>query len=144
MRSDGCVGLDVGRLLGALIIFFYNFFPSQIYEEMKRKCATVSVEVRKSQHKYVIGSKGSGIADILFETGVSVEMPPSDSDKETITLRGPQDKLGSALTKVYEKANSVCSVEVVAPLWIHRHIIGKKGMNIRSFTQDYPKVAFFT
>jgi len=111
-----------------------------IYEEMKRKCATVSVEVRKSQHKYVIGSKGSGIADILFETGVSVEMPPSDSDKETITLRGPQDKLGSALTKVYEKANSVCSVEVVAPLWIHRHIIGKKGMNIRSFTQDYPKV----
>lgn len=54
---------------------------------MKRKCATVSVEVRKSQHKYIIGPKGAGIAEILQESGVSVEMPPTDSDKETITLR---------------------------------------------------------
>lgn len=54
---------------------------------MKRKCATVSVEVRKTQHRYVIGPKGAGIAAILQETGVSVEMPPTESDKETITLR---------------------------------------------------------
>lgn len=54
---------------------------------MKRKCATVSVEVRKSQHKYIIGPKGAGIAEILQGSGVSVEMPPTDSDKETITLR---------------------------------------------------------
>lgn len=112
----------------------------QIYEEMKRKCATVSVEVRKSQHKYVIGPKGSGIAEILQDSGVSVEMPPTDTDKETITLRGPQEKLGLALTKVYEKANSVSTAEVKAPSWIHRHIIGKKGSGIRSITQDFPKV----
>lgn len=112
----------------------------EIYEELSRKCATVSVEVRKTQHKYVIGPRGSGITEILQETGVSVEMPPSDSDKETITLRGPQEKLGLALTKVYERANSVCSVEVIAPSWIHRHIIGKKGSGIRAITQDYPKV----
>jgi len=111
-----------------------------IFEEMKRKCATVSVEVRKSQHKYVIGPKGVGIAEILQESGVSVEMPPTDSDKETITLRGPQEKLGLALTKVYEKANSVCTSEVRAPSWIHRHIIGKKGSGIRAITSDYPKV----
>lgn len=112
----------------------------EIHDELKRKCATVSVEVRKTQHKYVIGPRGAGITEILQETGVSVEMPPSDSDKETITLRGPQEKLGLALTKVYEKANSVCSVEITAPSWIHRHIIGKKGSGIRSITQDYPKV----
>lgn len=47
------------------------------------------------QHKYVHGPKGTGIAEILQLTGVSVEMPPLDSQKETITLRGPQDKLGS-------------------------------------------------
>ena len=54
---------------------------------MKRKCATVSVEVKKSRHIYVIGPKGTGIAEIFQDTGVSVEMPPSDSAKETITLR---------------------------------------------------------
>jgi len=55
-------------------------------------------------------------------------------------VKGPQEKLGIALTKVYEKANSVSSAEVKAPSWIHRHIIGKKGSGIRSITQEYPKV----
>jgi len=54
----------------------------------------VSVEVPKSQHKYVIGPRGSTIAEILQTTGVSVEMPPNDSTTGTITLRGPHDKLG--------------------------------------------------
>ena len=56
--------------------------------------ATVSVEVKKSQHRYVIGPKGNSINEILSETGVYVEMPSSDSPSETITLRGPQEKLG--------------------------------------------------
>ena len=134
---------------------------------MKTKCSVVSVEIRKSQHKYIIGPKGVGIAEILQDTGVSVEMPPTESSLETVTLRvfidtiipfkfrkimacffisnsqGPQEKLGVALTKLYEKANSVCTSEVKAPSWIHRHIIGKKGSGIRAITQDYPKVIVF-
>lgn len=54
----------------------------------------MSVEVPKSQHKYVIGHRGSTIAEILQTTGVSVEMPPNDSTTGTITLRGPHEKLG--------------------------------------------------
>ena len=42
------------------------------------RCTTVSVEVRKSQHKYVIGQRGSGLGEILGATGVSVEVPPTD------------------------------------------------------------------
>ncbi len=62
----------------------------------------MSVEVKKSQHKYIIGPKGNSINEILKETGVFVEMPSSDSTSETITLRGPQEKLGlgeSLITK---------------------------------------------
>lgn len=77
---------------------------------------------------------------ILYSLGVSVEMPPLDSDLETITLRGEPDKLGQALTQVYEKASSVVSAEVDAPRWLHRFIIGRKGQNIRKITQDLPKV----
>ena len=69
----------------------------------KRKCQTVSVEVRKSQHKYVIGPKGCNLHEVLRDYGVSVEVPPLDSPSETITLRGDQDKLGPALTVVYSK-----------------------------------------
>ncbi|KAJ8954741.1 hypothetical protein NQ318_011436 [Aromia moschata] len=171
-----------------------------IYKRMEKKSATVSVEVPKSQHKYVIGPKGQTIAEILDTTGVSVEMPQkrfghsseetqktqnitksracavglasmhphvywcisgciSRPDREsetiknrlpgqdsnnahrgTITLRGPHDKLGLALSVVYEKANSVRSSDVDAPSWLHKYIIGRKGANIKEITQNLPKV----
>ncbi|XP_030763823.1 vigilin [Sitophilus oryzae] len=112
----------------------------EVYKLMEKKCATVSVEVPKTQHKYVIGPKRATIAEILQNTGVSVEMPSSDSPTGTITLRGPQDKLGQALSAVYEKANSVRSSDVAAPSWLHKYIIGKKGQRIKEITQNLPKV----
>ena len=60
----------------------------------ERKFSEISIEVKKSQHKYVIGPKGNSINEILSETNVFVEMPSSDSTSETITLRGPQANLG--------------------------------------------------
>lgn len=114
-----------------------------IYKEMEKKCSTVSVEVAKNQHRYVIGQRGATIQEILHLTGVSVEMPPPDSNTDTITLRGPQSALGHALTVVYEKANSVKSVLLDAPSWIHKYIIGKKGANMKEFEQDYPNVNVF-
>lgn len=107
-----------------------------IYKDRERKCKTVSVEVKKTQHRYVIGPRGSGIQDILRNTNVSVEMPPLDSDNETITLRGDQDQLGKALTMVYDRASSVETRELHAPKWLHRFIIGRKGTNIKKITQD--------
>uniref|UniRef100_A0A8C1BFS3 Vigilin n=1 Tax=Cyprinus carpio carpio TaxID=630221 RepID=A0A8C1BFS3_CYPCA len=111
-----------------------------IYEEKKCKTTTISVEVKKSQHKYIVGPKGNTLQEILENTGVSVEMPPLDSSSETIILRGEPDKLGPALTQVYAKAKSVIVVEVIAPAWLHRFIIGKKGQNISRITQQLPKV----
>ncbi|KAH8237222.1 hypothetical protein KR038_007294, partial [Drosophila bunnanda] len=111
-----------------------------IYKEMEKKCSTVSVEVAKPQHRYVIGPKGSTIAEILKLTGVSVEMPPNDSTLETITLRGPQVALGNALTVVYQKANSVKSVELNAPHWIHKYVIGRKGANMKQLEETCPNV----
>ncbi len=139
-----------------------------IYKQ-KRKTTTISVEVKKSQHKYIVGPKGNTLQEILQNTGVSVEMPPLDSASETIILRGEPDKLGPALTQVYAKvsffgiywpyfqqnacerqlftchlcvlqAKSVIVVEVIAPAWLHRFIIGKKGQNISRITQQLPKV----
>lgn len=111
-----------------------------IYRDMEKKCSTVSVEVPKAQHKYVFGQRGSTIQEILESTGVSVEIPSSDTKSDTITLRGPQDKLGMALSNVYEKANSKRALILEAPNWIHKYIIGRKGANINKITDDYPKV----
>merc|ERR1719292_3941 len=113
---------------------------TSIWKDMEKKCSTISVEVKKSQHRYVIGPRGNAINEILSETGVFVEMPANTTDSETITLRGPQEKLGLALTKVYEKANSVVNESVSCPSWLHKYIIGKKGAGIQKISQDLQKV----
>ncbi|MEQ2197539.1 hypothetical protein XENOCAPTIV_030943 [Xenoophorus captivus] len=75
----------------------------KIYEEKKKNTTTIAVEVKKSQHKYVVGPKGNTLQEILDRTGVSVEIPPSDNSSETVILRGEPDRLGQALTEVYAK-----------------------------------------
>uniref|UniRef100_A0A665W5G2 Vigilin n=1 Tax=Echeneis naucrates TaxID=173247 RepID=A0A665W5G2_ECHNA len=111
----------------------------KIYED-KKNATTIAVEVKKSQHKYVIGPKGNTLQEILDKTGVSVEIPPSDSSSETVILRGEPDRLGQALTEVYAKANSYTVSSVSASSWLHRFIIGKKGQNLAKITQQMPKV----
>jgi len=59
----------------------------------KKKATTVSAGVIKYQQKYAIGPKGVTINEILQETGVFVQMLSSDSTSETITFRGPQEKV---------------------------------------------------
>jgi len=113
---------------------------TKIWKDMEKKCSTIQVEVKKSQHRYVIGPRGNSINEILAETGVFVEMPPNTDESETITLRGPQEKLGLALTKVYEKANSVMNLSIPCPTWLHKYIIGRKGAGIQKISQDLPKV----
>lgn len=71
------------------------------------------MEVKKSQHKYVIGPKGNTLQEILDKTGVSVEIPPPDSSSETIILRGEPDRLGQALTEVYAKVRNVRKWDVL-------------------------------
>ncbi|MCP3663880.1 MAG: hypothetical protein GY696_15540, partial [Gammaproteobacteria bacterium] len=109
---------------------------TKIWKDMERKCSHVSIEVKKSQHRYVIGPKGNAINEIFSDTGVFVEMPLNESESETITLRGPQEKLGLALTKVYEKANSVTNLTIDCPSWLHKYIIGKKGAGIQKISAD--------
>ncbi|XP_052899322.1 vigilin [Anopheles moucheti] len=111
-----------------------------IYKEMEKKCTSVGVEVVRAQHRYVYGPRGSTIQEILQATGVSVEMPPSDSPSDTITLRGPQDKLGNALNVVYQKAHSIRTEVLECPQWIHKYIIGREGGHIKEFSVQHPNV----
>ncbi len=62
-----------------------------------------------------------------------------ESDSETIYLFGEESKLGAALSQVCAKANSIVTVRIEVPSWLHRHMIGEKGSNISKITADYPQ-----
>ena len=98
--------------------------------------ATVSVEVKKSQHRYVIGPKGNSINEILSETGVYVEMPSSDSPSETITLRGPQEKLGLGKAG-YLAAVSVLDIFVSVLQSLHRLLSDQLAEYVKEISHLY-------
>ena len=109
----------------------------RLVADKKKKCQTVHVEVKKQQHRYVIGPKGQTLQEILKQTGVSIEMPALENQSETITLRGEQEKLGPALTMLYEKAHSEVDDEIDAPAWLQKYIIGPKGSHFQEISQDF-------
>ncbi|CAB4045148.1 vigilin-like, partial [Paramuricea clavata] len=107
----------------------------------ERRVTAVSIEVKKSEHKYVTGPKGHALQEIFASTGVSVEMPPLDSDTEVITLRGEPDRLATALIQVYDRANRRSNTERIslAPSfgqWGHSI---SAGLNNSSQKQDQPE-----
>ena len=111
-----------------------------IYDEKKRRTQTVSIEVKKPQHKYIVGPKGHTLNEIFEITGVSVEMPSPDSTLETIVLRGEPDKLANALSVLYAKAHSETGEEIDVPGWVQRHILGPKGTKFQELSLQFPKV----
>ncbi|KAK4475123.1 hypothetical protein MN116_002210 [Schistosoma mekongi] len=70
-----------------------------IYNEQLETTKTITVKVARSQHRIIFGQRGSGIAEILAQTGVSVELPMDDGS-EVIVLRGKPEDLGRALSMV--------------------------------------------
>ncbi|KAJ3162355.1 hypothetical protein HDU86_004835 [Geranomyces michiganensis] len=83
-----------------------------IYEEIKRTTRTLQIPVKKRQHRFIIGPKGATLHEILEKTGCHVELPPASDSSDSVTIRGPDNMLSSALQLVIEKSNSVVIDEV--------------------------------
>lgn len=66
---------------------------NEIYNSKKNNCEVIPIVIKKCQHKYIIGAKGSVLNEIFKTTGVSIEMP-TDPKSEQIILRGEPHKLG--------------------------------------------------
>lgn len=102
-----------------------------IYAAKKACNKMLTCKVAKAQHRFIIGSKRSGIEEILRDTDVVVEVPPEEEESDLLTLRGPADRLGDALALVYSKASSVISQEIHYPEWMRRFLIGPKGSTLQ-------------
>ena len=64
-----------------------------------------------------------GVQGIFDQTGIWVEIPQDGS--ATIKLFGPEDQLSSALSLLFEKANSIKTCDISCPAWLMKYVIGK-------------------
>lgn len=88
--------------------------------------------------RFIVGPRGVYLEELQRDYGVVLEIPPTEEDSDTIVLRGPQNKLVNALTKVFERANSMTVDELEVPGWLHRLMIGKKGATLTELTKPFP------
>uniref|UniRef100_A0A6P7F816 Vigilin n=1 Tax=Diabrotica virgifera virgifera TaxID=50390 RepID=A0A6P7F816_DIAVI len=110
----------------------------RVTSDQQSKKASERLNIPRHFHPFITGPFNQNLNNMMTVSCIMHNIPFYFSG--TITLRGPHDKLGLALSVVYEKANSVRSSDVDAPSWIHKYIIGRKGANIKEITQNLPKV----
>ncbi|CAG8489346.1 12407_t:CDS:10 [Ambispora gerdemannii] len=89
------------------------------HEELKSTTATTKTTVPKRQHKYLIGTKGANLQDILESTECSIELSPPSDPSEEVVIRGPSRNHWKAMQAVSEKANSI-HVETLDIANIHK------------------------
>uniref|UniRef100_A0A673FWM9 Vigilin n=1 Tax=Sinocyclocheilus rhinocerous TaxID=307959 RepID=A0A673FWM9_9TELE len=111
-------------------------------EQDKRAVERLSFE--KAFHPFIAGAYNRLVQELSQETGARISIPPPSIPKDEIVITGEKEAVAMAIAcirAIYEeKAKSVIVVEVIAPAWLHRFIIGKKGQNISRITQQLPKV----
>ncbi|EGF76748.1 hypothetical protein BATDEDRAFT_36186 [Batrachochytrium dendrobatidis JAM81] len=85
---------------------------TQQYEDLKRSTRSISVPIKKQQHRFIFGHKGSALQEIFTSTNCIVEIPPASSDSDVVFVRGPENMLTIALQLVLEKTNSIFMDEI--------------------------------
>ena len=108
----------------------------KLYEMKKKTCKTLNLTIAKPKHKYIIGPQGSAIQEIFACTGVSIKVPPTESDSDQVTLFGEGDKIGNAVSLVLQKADSSNRVEIAAPGWLQRYVKD----SVDKFKVEFPKL----
>lgn len=104
----------------------------------KKTMTEVTIDIPKSQHRHIIGPKGSGIHEIFGRHEVIVDVPHRDSDSHQVTLKGEPQHLAPALNAVYVLANSHATRALAAPSWCRSKIVGQKGANIKDLQAKFP------
>uniref|UniRef100_A0A6Q2YRR7 Vigilin n=1 Tax=Esox lucius TaxID=8010 RepID=A0A6Q2YRR7_ESOLU len=111
-------------------------------EQDKRAVERLSLE--KAYHPFIAGAHNRLVQELNRETGARISIPPPGLHKDEIVITGEKEAVALAASRIQaiynDKAKSVKVVEVTAPAWLHRFIIGKKGQNIGRITQQLPRV----
>ncbi|KAF3908268.1 Vigilin [Arthrobotrys entomopaga] len=74
---------------------------------LRKDFESISINIPKPQHRLLTGDRGKTISDILAESGCSVVLPPAHVQHNAVLVVGPKAKLGTGVTSVMNKANSM-------------------------------------
>ncbi|KAJ3408048.1 hypothetical protein HDU80_007042 [Chytriomyces hyalinus] len=117
-----------------------------LYDNLERNTRTLSFPVKKRQHRFIIGSKGKNLTEILEQTGCSVELPLASDPSDMVTVRGPDNMLSVALQAVLQRANQVSLEEIhvvnfipkaTSPALFNRYLFTKERDEVKKIETNH-------
>ncbi|KAI9672996.1 MAG: hypothetical protein M1817_003160 [Caeruleum heppii] len=81
-------------------------------QQLRRQISLSQLDIKRGQHQFIIGDRGTSLHDFLAETGCAVVLPPENEDTETLTILGPLNKIETGVNKVMDLATSMQMMDV--------------------------------
>jgi polyribonucleotide nucleotidyltransferase len=106
---------------------------------LKTVIKSVSTQVPKGLHRYLVGPKAATRVRLEEETGCVIAVPAAASSSEDISIYGPEDRLLQGLSAVLELARSVCTqtVPLNAAAATLANIPGKYKSELRAIEKEH-------
>jgi hypothetical protein len=108
---------------------------------------TLEFPAKKAFHRFIIGTKGSGINKIKETTGVRVIFPAAqDEDADSITIVGKEASCVAARDAILARIKELESIiegSVDVPSEFHRHFFTKSGQVLKDLTDEFGVVINF-
>jgi hypothetical protein len=112
---------------------------TQFAKEMQESNYSEEIQIFKDFHRTIIGKGGVFIKKIRDDTQVRIEVPPENSDSNSITIVGKQENVFKARKMLEEKIKELVNIKedsVDIPHALHTYLIGKGGANIKQIRKD--------
>jgi len=109
---------------------------------------TDEVTVPFDYHRFIIGSKGGFVRDMMNQFDVSIAVPPASEQSDTIKVTGPPKNVKEAIQALLDKVEELDKdkqdrilrsfrLEVEVDAKHHSKIIGRKGMVINKIRDEH-------
>lgn len=119
----------------------------KLADEKALNSFTLELPVKKQFHRFIIGSKGSGVAKIKESTGVRIIFPMAqDEEADTITIVGKEASCQAARDAVLARVKeleSIVEATVDVPAEFQRHFFQKSGEVLKGLTDEFGVVINF-
>uniref|UniRef100_A0A0K0FDJ9 Dodeca-satellite-binding protein 1 (inferred by orthology to a D. melanogaster protein) n=1 Tax=Strongyloides venezuelensis TaxID=75913 RepID=A0A0K0FDJ9_STRVS len=114
----------------------------RIKSEMDHQVISIPAEF----HRHIVGKGGSNITKLRDDYGVSIVMPPEETNSLDVIIDGRKDGVKRCLEHIKEliaKMENEKTRDIIIEHRFHRKIIGPKGESINKIRQQYPSINLY-
>ena len=109
-------------------------------EDRKLRSFQVVVNVPSKYHQRLIGQGGSVIRDMQTRYSVTIKIPKTDDNSDTITITGYEEKANECKQEIEDtikELESMATQELEIDSRVHPRIIGQRGRNLKKLQDEF-------